>query len=241
MKKIIYLMLLTLLPSTLILADHGHHNLEGLWFDRYGNNDIRIKSNSKGIKFSGVNGRGHWIKFRHSKHRNVFLGQGGSSVEIISPSHIVFVRGGGARGRRASVVHYVRGRDRYSNYCRSDYFRSSSRYVPHRSDGFNRDYNYREDGYEYSYTEPRESRRIRPSDLVGKWIARSADRTVYIKKDGDGIKARFGGSNKWTYYYQDHNRTNVFTDRIGNRYRLKSEDSLEWVSHDGREIKLKRE
>ncbi len=251
MKKMIYLILLSVLPSSLILADHGHNHLEGLWYARNGFHDLRIKVKSYGLKIRGLDGDRSWRKMRHTRMRNVYIDRRGNAVEIINRNHIVYLPSMPYRYRTRrqgprNEVHYVRGDRRFRNGCVSDgYYRERSnrdvRYDLY--DSADHQYGSRE-GYNSSvYSDHRSVENLDRyrNDMIGTWTSRTLDKKVYIKINDNGIKARFAGSSKWSFYYRDKADKYSFIDRKGNRYVLKNKNILEWIAYDGRKINLDRE
>jgi len=159
MKKMIYLLLLTVLPSSIILADHVQNHLEGLWFARSGHHDLHIKSRSYGLKIRGLNGDRKWRKMRHTPTHNVFIDRNGNAVEIINRNHIVYLERPFNNHHRSrshryqdhrNVTYYVRGDSHYISSCVDDRYYLDGSYSEEREDRYytspNR-YYYRDRGF----------------------------------------------------------------------------------------------
>lgn len=242
MKKILYLAMVIMLPTSLLVADSGGHRIEGYWFSTHSNHEIRIKSKLYGLKVKGLPGsRNSWKRLRNTGQHNVFRDSRGNVLIRDSHNRIVYKR----RSRNGwshwedRVYHFSRDMDCNSSPYYQDY-NDYGRYRDRRGDyGYCRggDY-YREDR---DRNQGRSASAIRKT-LSGKWKTRGLDknRRVEIRSVQTGINARFKNKDRWIFYAQDRVDPNVFTDRKGNRYILKRDLSLKWIGISGKEFILEK-
>ena len=72
------------------------------------------------------------------------------------------------------------------------------------------------------------------AQIEGLWQVNRSNDLVEIRSTNQGIKAKLVDSQDWDRY--DHVRRDIYEDRKGNRYYLKSSNRLTWESRDGRRV-----
>ena len=75
---------------------------------------------------------------------------------------------------------------------------------------------------------------ISAAQIEGLWEVNRSNDLVEIRSTNQGIKARFVNSNDWDRY--ERVRKDIYEDRRGNRYYVKSSNRLTWESRDGRRV-----
>ncbi|WP_235296455.1 hypothetical protein [Portibacter marinus] len=70
--------------------------------------------------------------------------------------------------------------------------------------------------------------------IDGIWQVNRSNDLVEIKATNYGLKAKFLNSNDWIHY--DRVRDDIYEDRKGNRYYIKTNNRMTWESRDGRRV-----
>ena len=247
MKKLLYLALVLILPTSILVADSGDRRIEGYWFSTHANYEIQIKSKSYGLKVKGLPGSRHdWKRFTATRRHNVFKDHKGNVLVRDSRARLTYKTRShnGSYGHRDGRV-YQFSRDAYGAYdgysggdCRADY--------DPRSNGQYRTDRYSDRGYRNGYRDDDRRGQSSASSIrnavSGDWktIGLNKNKRVEIRKVQTGINVRIKNKDNWVFYAQDRHDPNLFTDRRGNRYILKRDLSLKWIGINGKDFVLEK-
>ena len=247
MKKLLYLALVLILPTSILVADSGDRRIEGYWFSTHANYEIQIKSKSYGLKVKGLPGCRHdWRRFATTRRHNVFIDHNGNVLIRDSRARLTYKMASrnGSYGHRDGR-EYTFSRDEYGSYDRYSSGDCRVEYDPW-SNGQYRDYRSNDRGYRDNYRDDHRGGQSSASSIrntvSGDWktIGLNKNKRVEIRKVQTGINARLKNKDNWVFYAQDRQEPNLFTDRHGNRYILKRDLSLKWIGINGKDFVLEK-
>lgn len=234
MKRIFYLSLLLTIPF-LLHADHGRKRLNGKWISPYFDTQIKIKVKRHELKVKGLSTRG-WTYFTPIR-RNVFEDCVGNRIKLKNMHELVYINR--YRGERIRFVK--KGHNHHNHHCSSacnvghDFFtyQDYGDYYGDYGGGYYSDYDYEYDGWRDRDNRGDRDRRYSTNRLDGKYHVREIDEYVTLNRTRDGLKARRGNSD-WVYYRQNRYRKNEYIDNRGNKYLVRSNGDITWLSKNGK-------
>lgn len=72
--------------------------------------------------------------------------------------------------------------------------------------------------------------------VEGTWDVKEIDRKVFITETRDGLKARLSDEKEWFTYERSKEDYNIYISQRGSRYEWIGENTMRWISADGKRI-----
>ena len=151
------------------------------------------------------------LDFRHNRIRAKNLGtRGWSSFYKVRSGEYQNRRGDKLIIERRDIIVYS---PRYTR--RNVVFRPADRFTTRTRPHHN---SYRSNGH---------------NGLAGFWLVKGDNKRIEIQRSGQMLRARIEGSSRWVSYTEKDN--GYYEDSRGNSYTLRANNSLVWLSDDGRQ------
>ncbi len=228
--KTLKIFLVLFAAPLLLLANHRHANLQGVWVNNQLQKKIEITYAPKGIYVKGIK-RYDRVFFKRSND-HTFRDQRNNKIKIKKDGRVYLYD----RFRHSKIVFKkapIRNNcDHFSFYENDHNDQRRSRHNHHKTNNTQDEY-YEESPSRNSY---KNEERLSGSGLEGTWRISNFEKDILILGQRDGMKAKIKGQQYWTNYKKINSST--FIDKNGNRYVIKNNTILEWLPSNKNEAKL---